>query len=286
MYESSFESNKISPDREDAIQNHVMTTTSMHMDCMPMKGMEFESEDFAYIFYNNYARMIGFSIRREYSNICKETGKLTSRKFVCSKEGFRRKDKRDCKTKKSRVETRCGCDACLVIVLDRKNDKYVVTNFVAEHNHLLHLPETVHMMPSQRKVSLAQAVEIDLAEESGMRVKTSLKYMGKRFGGQENLGYIRQDLKNYLRTKRQRDLEFGDAGSLMNYFSQKVKENSWFYYAVQLDIEEQITNIFWANAEMIADYGYFGDAVTFDTTYNTNRDGRPLAIFLGLNHLY
>ena len=35
---------------------------------------------------------------------------------------------------------------------------------------------------------------------------------------------------------------------------------------------------------MIEDYGYFGDAITFDMTYNTNRDERPLAVLLGLNH--
>ena len=141
-----------------------------------------------------------------------------------------------------------------------------------------------HIMLSQQKVSLVQAVEIDLADESGMRVKTSFKYMGMRFGGKENLGYTRQDLKNYLCTKRQRDLEFGNASSLMRYFNQKVKENSSFYYAVQMDIEEQITNLFWADKKMIEDYGYFGDAITFDTTYSTNRDGRPLVVFLGLNH--
>ena len=146
MDESSFESFKTSTNQGDSVQNHAITTTPMHMDCMPMKDMEFESEDFAYIFYNNYARTVGFNIRKEYFNTCKETGKLTSRKFVCSKEGFRKKDKRDCKTKKPRAETRCGCDACMVIVLDKKINKYVVTNFVAEHNHLLHLPQTTHMM--------------------------------------------------------------------------------------------------------------------------------------------
>ena len=48
-----------------------------------------------------------------------------------------------------------------------------------------------HIMLSQQKVSLVQAVEIDLADESGMRVKNSFKYMGMRFGGKENLGYTR-----------------------------------------------------------------------------------------------
>ena len=79
IHESSFESYKISTYQTDLVQNHVITTTPMRMDCMPIKGMEFESEDFTYIFYNDYARMIGFSnIHKEYFNTCKETCKLTS----------------------------------------------------------------------------------------------------------------------------------------------------------------------------------------------------------------
>ena len=33
---------------------------------------------------------------------------------------------------------------------------------------------------------------------------------------------------------------------------------------MQLDNDDQITNIFWADARMVIDYVYFGD-VTFDT---------------------
>nr|XP_023891080.1 protein FAR1-RELATED SEQUENCE 5-like [Quercus suber] len=35
---------------------------------------------------------------------------------------------------------------------------------------------------------------------------------------------------------------------------------------------------------MIIDYNHFGDVIMFDTTYSTNRDARPLGVFLGLNH--
>jgi zinc finger SWIM domain-containing protein 3 len=35
---------------------------------------------------------------------------------------------------------------------------------------------------------------------------------------------------------------------------------------------------------MINDYGYFGDVITFDTTYKTNKDCRPLGVFVGLNN--
>lgn len=34
---------------------------------------------------------------------------------------------------------------------------------------------------------------------------------------------------------------------------------------------------------MIIDYCHFGDAITFDPTYSTNKDARLLGVFLGLN---
>jgi zinc finger SWIM domain-containing protein 3 len=34
---------------------------------------------------------------------------------------------------------------------------------------------------------------------------------------------------------------------------------------------------------MILDYAYFGDVVTFDTTFGTNKEYRPFGVFLGLN---
>ena len=51
-----------------------------------------------------------------------------------------------------------------------------------------------------------------------------------------------------------------------------------------MDCDEHITNIFWVDAKMILDYAYFGDVVTFDTTFGTNKEYRPFGVFLGLNH--
>jgi zinc finger SWIM domain-containing protein 3 len=78
-------------------------------------------------------------------------------------------------------------------------------------------------------------------------------------------------------------LAFGQAGSMLKYFHEKIIENPSFQYALQLDCEEHITNIFWADAKMVLDYAHFGDVVTFDTTFGTNKEYRPFGIFLGLN---
>ena len=79
-------------------------------------------------------------------------------------------------------------------------------------------------------------------------------------------------------------MEHGEAVSLGRYFNRQLNENHSYYFATQLDCEDLITNIFWADARMIIDYSHFGDVIMFDTTYSTNRDARPLGVFLGLNH--
>ncbi|KAL7214189.1 hypothetical protein ACSBR1_026583 [Camellia fascicularis] len=245
--------------------------------------MTFDTEQEAYGFYNTYGGRLGFSIRRGYVNKSKE-GQITSRQFVCNKEGFRVVDKRDPLIKNPRQEVRTGCQARLVIKWDRNMQKFFVSDFVEQHNHIFIPTECTHMLPSQRKISASQATEIDLAEKSRIRLNAVFELMGNEVGGRESLGFTKLDQKNYLRTKRQNSLAYGEAGSILQYFRDKSLENPSFFYSVQLDNEEQITNIFWADAQMIMDYGQFGDVVTFDTTYKLNSAHRPFASFVGFNH--
>lgn len=121
-------------------------------------------------------------------------------------------------------------------------------------------------------------------DDSGIGPKAAHELASQQVGGSVNLGYTHRDLKNHLRTKRQRELMYGEAGSMLKYFQDKVAENTSFHYALQLDCEEQITNIFWADAKMIIDYAQFGDVVTFDTTFGTNKEYRPFGVFVGFNH--
>ena len=48
---------------------------------------------------------------------------------------------------------------------------------------------------------------------------------------------------------------------MLKYFHDKIAENPSFQYALQLDCEEHITNIFWADAKMVLDYAHFGDVM-------------------------
>ena len=93
----------------------------------------------------------------------------------------------------------------------------------------------------------------------------------------------KQDQKNCLQSRQKRELAYGEAGSLLMYFQRQLHDNASFQYAIQLDSEEKITNIFWVGARMITNYAIVGDAITFDTTYYTNKENRSLGVFCGFN---
>ncbi|XP_041011383.1 protein FAR1-RELATED SEQUENCE 4-like [Juglans microcarpa x Juglans regia] len=60
--------------------------------------------------------------------------------------------------------------------------------------------------------------------------------------------------------------------------------NSLVVEAGDMDSDYRLKNVFWANVRRRASYKYFGDVITFDTTYKTNRYGMPFAPFVGVNH--
>ncbi|VVA38034.1 PREDICTED: FAR1-RELATED SEQUENCE, partial [Prunus dulcis] len=64
----------------------------------------------------------------------------------------------------------------------------------------------------------------------------------------------------------------------------KQTENPQFFYAIQCDENRRAANFFWVDARSHMVYNYFGDVVTFDTTYRTNRYDMPFAPFTGVNH--
>ncbi|CAA2953786.1 Hypothetical predicted protein [Olea europaea subsp. europaea] len=57
-----------------------------------------------------------------------------------------------------------------------------------------------------------------------------------------------------------------------------------FFFSIDLDDEAQLRNVFWADNRCRQACKEFGDIVTFDTTYLTNKYEMPFAPFIGVNH--
>ncbi|XP_019433762.1 PREDICTED: protein FAR1-RELATED SEQUENCE 5-like [Lupinus angustifolius] len=138
-------------------------------EVIPRIGMEFMSEDSAYDFYKRYARMVGFGTRLSKSHKDNE-GIILDRIFCCSCQGTREKDKRFAYVKQHRAETRFGCLA-LMKVSRRVNGRLRVIKFEPCHNHVLASPSKTHLFRAHRQISIAQAIEIDMACNSGITPK-------------------------------------------------------------------------------------------------------------------
>ena len=70
-----------------------------------------------------------------------------------------------------------------------KNGKFVIHEFVENHNHSLQPSETTYMLASHRKITEVQAYEIDLIKDFGLQQKSSFQLMSTPIGHEANLGY-------------------------------------------------------------------------------------------------
>ncbi|KAK9141272.1 hypothetical protein Scep_010953 [Stephania cephalantha] len=101
----------------------------------PYEGMVFESEDAAKLFYDEYARRIGFISRIVSSRRSERDGSFISRKLACNKEGFNLNSRKIDRVRiRKRHSQREGCMA-MMLVKRQKPGKWIVTKFVKDHNH-------------------------------------------------------------------------------------------------------------------------------------------------------
>ncbi len=161
---------------------------------------------------------------------------------------------------------------------------YSIYHFVPEHNHNLATRSQAHQLRSQRKINEAQVASIEVAKSIGISTKAAIDLMAKQACGFENLGFTRVDMKNKLYSKRSLQTKQGDTGGVLEYMEKKASEDVKFFYSIQVDEDDLITNIFWADSKMVADYEDFGDVVCFDTTYRKLDDGRPFGLLVGVNN--
>ncbi|KAF5448059.1 hypothetical protein F2P56_033563 [Juglans regia] len=151
------------------------------------------------------------------------------------------------------------------------------------HNHGLSTKKS-RFFRCNREVSDAVKRVLDTNDLAGIRTNKSYGSLVVGAGGFENLPFLENDCRNYIDKARHLRLGAGGAGALRDYFLRMQFKNLGFFYMMDIDDEGRLKNVFWADPRSRAAYQDFGDVVTFDTTYLTNRYGMPFAPFVGVNH--
>ncbi|XP_057800126.1 protein FAR1-RELATED SEQUENCE 5-like [Salvia miltiorrhiza] len=109
--------------------------------------------------------------------------------------------------------------------------------------------------------------------------------MEKESGGPQNCGFTRKDAYNHINgLKMKTKVENGDATWLVQYFTTKANSEPFFYWDFQLDDDGHLMNFFFRDSRSSLDYEYFGDVLSVDSTYRTNKYKLVCVPFVGVNH--
>ena len=94
--------------------------------------------------------------------------------------------------------------------------------------------------------------------------------IGGFFGSMENVLFKKRSLHN-LCGKINRDHTEDGVKKTMDVFVEIGAKDPHFTYRVQSDDEGRIRNLMWASGSGRLQYSFFGDVITFDMTYRTDR---------------
>ncbi|XP_074277424.1 uncharacterized protein LOC141601063 [Silene latifolia] len=101
--------------------------------------------------------------------------------------------------------------------------------------------------------------------------------------GYENIGGTLIDFKNF-----QRDIKcyigLRDADLFIDRLEKLKATQPQFYFAYDVDPQNRLRKFFWGDAICIRNYSFFGDAVSFDPTYGTNKYDMVFTPFTCVNH--
>ncbi|XP_057779660.1 protein FAR1-RELATED SEQUENCE 5-like [Salvia miltiorrhiza] len=241
--------------------------------------------DTAYLLYCEYGRLKGFSVTRRNQDYFTGTKIWRFKEFVCSCNG-----KSDCKASDGRMPTykkqvrRCSCKAKLRV--SRKWEKeWKVSSFYTEHNHELFPTQQSYLLRSARNLSTYKKSLLEAMQSVGISIAKACRFMEKESGGPQNCGFTRKDAYNHINgLKMKTKVENGDAKCLVEYFTTKANTEPFFYWDFELDDEGRLLNFFFRDTRSSLDYEYFGDVLSVDSTYRTNKYKLVCVPFVGVNH--
>ncbi|KAI3834748.1 hypothetical protein MKX03_003475 [Papaver bracteatum] len=195
--------------------------------------MEFESIDDAWEFNKTFGKVTGFPVVKSTS-VKNGAGYIRSYKFTCAPAG-------KCifvseKPLRPQAIIKCGCQAKLVSRLDCLVG-YVIIQLNLEHNHEMK-PENARHFRCNRFINSQVKNQIDLLDQSGVRLCKSYDVCVSEAGGHENMTCSQKDYAVYILT----------------YFAKMTAQGLGFYSSVDIDDIGRLRSVFWADGRSREEY--------------------------------
>ncbi|KAL4292677.1 hypothetical protein AHAS_Ahas18G0052000 [Arachis hypogaea] len=140
------------------------------------------------------------------------------------------------------------------------------------------------MFKKNRELTMHVKDVIERNDQAGIRPSKTFQALADEAGGHSNLKFLEKDVRNYISGKLRINGDDTDAQEMLDYFTRMKEQNPNFFYDICLYNDNSLKHAFWVDARSRAAYEYFGDVVSFDTTYKLNKYEMPVAAFVGVNH--
>lgn len=252
---------------------------SQGKDCpLPVVGMEFDTYDDAYNYYNTYAKEIGFAIRVKSSWTKRNSKEKRGAVLCCNCEGF--KTAKEANT--HRKETRTGCLAMIRLRLVESN-RWRVDEVKLEHNHSFD-PERAQNSKSHKRMDSRAKRKVEPTLDVEVRTIKLYRMPVVDASGYGSSNSTEGRTSDKINCSRHLKLKKGDPELISNYFCRMQLMNPNFFYVMDLNDDGQLRNVFWIDSRSRSAYSYFGDVIAFDSTCLSNKYEIPLVAFVGVNH--
>ncbi|KAK8547590.1 hypothetical protein V6N12_031724 [Hibiscus sabdariffa] len=208
----------------------------------PAVGMEFESYNDAYNYYNCYAKELGFAIRVKSSWTKRNSKEKRGAVLCCNCEGFKTIKEANSRRK----ETRTGCLAMIRLRLVESN-RWRVDEVKLEHNHLFD-HERAQNCKSHKKMDAVAKRKVEPTVD--VEVRTIKLY---RTSMVDSVGYgcsnsLEGEISECVDRSRRLKLKKGDSQIIYNFFSNIQLTNPHFVYLIDLNDEGCLRNVFWIDS--------------------------------------
>lgn len=121
--------------------------------------------------------------------------------------------------------------------------------------------------------------------ENNINLGKVYNIIGIFFGSVEKVPFTKRTLRNIC-GKISREQAEDELRKTLQVFADIWSSDPGFSYVVLAEKDSKVKNLMWANGSRRMQYRFFGDVVTFDTTYRTNLYDMPLCLFVGVNNHY
>nr|GMC95619.1 protein FAR1-RELATED SEQUENCE 5-like [Ipomoea batatas] len=203
--------------------------------CKLSVGQKFDTLENGIQFYKRYAMVVGFDVRQS-------TVKKSRTGEVDVRVGFRRV----------------------------QDGGFIVSILEERHNHALCSGNSKTFLKVNRKLDLGLQTFIANCIWANIGPVRCFHLYKEFVGGYNNVGATCAEFCNFKRDF-QAYIHDADAQLLVQKLANKKEVHSDLYYAFDVDSDNRMARLFWADRVGRSQFARFGDVICFDATYRTNK---------------